>query len=259
MKKLLVLSIAAVLPFLGGCVSTNEYDRLLKTHDTSEDANAALSAENERLEDANGKLSKENAALRKSLADMKEVKAPTVDQEALLAEMKKIWSSENGDWDVVSRGGAVGVRIDDKGVLFKPGSWEITDKTKEILGKLADLLKSKMDANSMVRVDGHTDSDPVKRLKSQGIADNVHLSIMRAQSVRNFLVSKGIESDRIFVAGFGEYWPIESNANSAGKQRNRRVEVYMGTADGLSIGEAAHSENVGAKEAPKATVEKTSK
>ncbi len=239
MKKLLALLVAAALPMLGGCVSMNEYDRAVKHLETEQDSRRALVAENERLEEANARLHRENSALKKSLNEVKTIEVKPVDEDALLKRLNEMWADKNGDWDVVRRGGAVGVRIDDKGVLFKAGSWELTDKTKEILGKLADLLKSKMDAHSMVRVDGHTDSDPVKRLKAQGIQDNIHLSIMRAQSVRSFLISKGIEADRIFVAGFGEHWPIESNATSQGKQRNRRVEVYMGTADGLSIGEAA--------------------
>lgn len=255
MKKLLVLLVIAAVPMLGGCVSMNEYDRAVKHLETEQDRSRALEAENERLEDANIKLNRDNAALKKSMAEIKDMKVEPVDEDALLAKIKKLWDG-GGDWDVVRRGGAVGVRIDDKGVLFKPGSWDLTDKTKDILSKLADLLKSKMDAHSMVRVDGHTDGDPVKRLKAQGIADNVHLSIMRAQAVRNFLVSKGIESDRIFVAGFGEFWPIDTNATSQGKQRNRRVEVYMGTADGLSIGEAAKPDKVEAPKSSKTTVEK---
>jgi chemotaxis protein MotB len=87
-----------------------------------------------------------------------------------------------------------------------------------------------------VRVDGHTDSDPVKKAKAAGIKDNMHLSTMRAMAVKDFLVSKGVPADRVFVAGFGEYWPLNTGNTPKDKQRNRRVEVYLGSADALSIG-----------------------
>ena len=94
----------------------------------------------------------------------------------------------------------------------------------------------KTDATLFVRVDGHTDSDPVKKLKTKGINDNIHLSTMRAMAVRDFLVSKGVPQDRVFVAGFGEFWPIAAGKSAKDKQRNRRVEVYLGDPDALSIG-----------------------
>ena len=123
-------------------------------------------------------------------------------------------------------------------MLFKSGSWDLTDNTKSKLTELAGIIakKVKTDATLFVRVDGHTDSDPVKKLKTKGINDNIHLSTMRAMAVRDFLVSKGVPQDRVFVAGFGEFWPIAAGKSAKDKQRNRRVEVYLGDPDALSIG-----------------------
>ena len=157
----------------------------------------------------------------------------------MLKKIQELWGKDMGrSWEMVQSGGAVGVRMDDSGVLFKSGSWDLTDNTKGKLKELAGIISKKLktDANLFVRVDGHTDTDPVKKLKAQGIMDNVHLSAMRAMAVKNYLSSQGVPADRVFVAGFGEYWPINSGSTNKDKQRNRRVEVYLGDADALSIG-----------------------
>ena len=238
MKKLLMLAALAAIPalFNTGCMSDRNV--LAQQLDEANQSNAALQAENERLEDQVGALRKENGDLKTNLANIKAEKPQPVDEGKLYDELRKMWEKEGGgDWDVIRRGGAMGVRIDDRGVLFKSGSWELTDKTKETLTKLAALIEKKMDATTFVRIDGHTDSDPINKAKGSGIQDNVHLSAMRAMAVRNFLASKGIAADRIFVCGFGEHWPVASNTNPKNKSQNRRVEIFIGTADGLSIGD----------------------
>ena len=239
MKKLIMLAALVAIPalFNTGC-ATGAYNDTVKALDEANQSNAALQAENERLEDQVGTLRKENGDLKTSLANVQAEKPQPVDEGKLYDELRKMWEKEGGgDWDVIRRGGAMGVRIDDRGVLFRSGSWELTDKTKETLTKLAALIEKKMDATTFVRIDGHTDADPINKAKGSGIQDNVHLSAMRAMAVRNFLASKGIAADRIFVAGFGEHWPVASNTNPKNKSQNRRVEIFVGTADGLSIGD----------------------
>ncbi len=167
-------------------------------------------------------------------------KQPQISEEDLVSRFKEIWGTDlrSSEWEMVRSGGAVGVRMDDSGVLFKSGSWDLTSQTKTRLKKLADVMKSKLDQNPglFVRVDGHTDSDPIKKLKSKGIENNIHLSAQRAMAVRAYLVSSGLPKDRVFVAGFGEFWPVASGKSSKAKMRNRRVEVYLGDPDALSIG-----------------------
>ena len=244
MKKILMSFVAfSAFALLGsGCVSLDEFNRVQKHLDSEQEANRALSAENVRLGDEVGKLRNERTDLVKSINDMKDqqVKTPEYTGEDMLKKIKDIWNKDmsgNG-WEMVQSGGAVGVRMDDSGVLFKSGSWDLTDNTKGKLKELAGIIASKLktDANLFVRVDGHTDSDPVKKLKSKGIMDNVHLSSMRAMAVKDYLVASGVPKDRVFIAGFGEYWPINSGSTAKDKQRNRRVEVYLGDADALSIG-----------------------
>ncbi|MBK8205853.1 MAG: OmpA family protein [Planctomycetes bacterium] len=251
MKKIL-LSIVAVsaVALLGGCVSLEEYETTRGMYETEAEANAALAAENARLEASLNKEKSDKAALQKSLEEIQKAAAnqPAIDKDAMLEELKKIWGGNMGEWETVRSGGAIGVRLDDSGVLFTSGSWTLTDNTKKTLTKLAGIMKDKMsNPNMFVRIDGHTDSDPIKSLKGKGIADNTHLSSMRAMAVRDFLATQGIPKERIFVAGFGENWPIATGSSSRDKQRNRRVEVYMGDADALSIGSLPAASQVSKK------------
>jgi chemotaxis protein MotB len=237
MKKVLMILVSvSAVALLGGCVSLEEFNRNTRQLESEQEANAALAEENRRLEGEVNKLRGDNVLLEKSLEDIKA--ASSTSKADLTDQLKDIWKGANTDeWEIIRNGNAMGVRLDDSGVLFQSGSWTLTDNTKSRLSKLADIMKGKMaNPNIFCRIDGHTDTDPINKLKGKGIKDNVHLSTMRAMAVRDFMVSKGLPKDRIFVAGFGENWPIAGGNNSAAKQRNRRVEVYMGEPDGLSIG-----------------------
>ena len=240
MKKFL-MSFVAVSAFalLTGCVSLEEHNRVLRHLETEKEANAALASENSRLGDEVGTLRSErlkNQALIQQMKDASD-REPTISDEDLKKRFQDIWGGNNmNGWEKVQSGDAVGVRMDDSGVLFKSGSWDLTENTKTKLTELAKMITDSLKADTFVRVDGHTDNDPVKKLLAKGIKDNMHLSTMRAMAVKDFLVSKGVPADRVFVAGFGEYWPLNTGNTTKDKQRNRRVEVYLGTADGLSIG-----------------------
>lgn len=242
MKKILMSTVLfSSFALLGsGCVSLDEYNRVVKHLETEKEANVALAAENGRLGDELSTSRGERAKLLSQIEAIKEAsaKSPTISEDDFYKAMREMWDSDMKGWETVRSGGAMGVRMDDSGVLFKSGSWDLTDNTKSKLAELATLISNKLksDAGVLVRVDGHTDNDPVKKLKAQGIKDNVHLSTMRAMAVREFLVSKGVPADRIFVAGFGEHWPLNTGNSAKDKQRNRRVEVYLGSADALSIG-----------------------
>jgi flagellar motor protein MotB len=242
MKKFLMSFVAfSAFALLGsGCVSLEEFDRVQRAYETEMEANTAMSAENARLGSEVNRLRAEhqkNLAQIKAMQDASANQA-TISDDELMDRFKEIWGNDMNGWETVRSGGAMGVRMDDSGVLFKSGSWDLTENTKTKLAELAEIICKKMstDAGVLMRVDGHTDNDPVKKLKAKGINDNMHLSTMRAMAVKDFLVSKGVPQDRIFVAGFGEFWPLNTGNAAKDKQRNRRVEVYLGDADALSIG-----------------------
>jgi len=110
-------------------------------------------------------------------------------------------------------------------LFFKPGSAEISQKGQALLKRIAVVLKSSY-PSATIRVDGHTDNTPVKKMKAK-YPSNWELSTARASAVVRYLVRSGVNPRRIFAAGFGPYRPLASNATPQGRSRNRRVEIVI--------------------------------
>jgi chemotaxis protein MotB len=110
-------------------------------------------------------------------------------------------------------------------ILFDSGLAKLKSGGKTALNKIAEHIKA--NPATLVRIDGHTDTDPI--VKSKYLWDsNHHLSAGRALSVFNYLVNKeNIDERRIHIAGYGPNRPIASNTTKAGKGKNRRVEFLI--------------------------------
>jgi len=105
------------------------------------------------------------------------------------------------------------------GVLFASGQASLLTGAMVKLNEVADAL-TKSSPESRIVVEGHTDS--------QGNIDfNQDLSNRRAQSVRDYLVSRGIASDRVTAQGLGSSRPVAPNNNPEGRANNRRVEIIV--------------------------------
>ncbi|MGZ3254861.1 MAG: OmpA family protein [Burkholderiaceae bacterium] len=102
--------------------------------------------------------------------------------------------------------------------LFDSGKADLKPAGKAKLDELTSKLKSTM--VEAIIATGHTDSVGSK-------AFNQKLSVKRAESVKSYLVSKGVDPARIQVAGKGEKQPIASNKTKAGRAQNRRVEIEI--------------------------------
>lgn len=101
---------------------------------------------------------------------------------------------------------------------FEVNSDKITASSRPTLDRLADSLKAQTDFK--VEIAGHTDST--------GSAEyNESLSDKRANSVREYLVSKGVEAERLTSRGYGEVDPVASNETASGRAMNRRVEFRV--------------------------------
>lgn len=101
-------------------------------------------------------------------------------------------------------------------IFFETGSDKLKASSKTQLDDLADILTQYPAANLVI--EGHTDNtgNPEK---------NVVLSQKRCESVKNYLVSKGIDANRLSATGYGQTRPIDDNKTSAGRAKNRRVEL----------------------------------
>ncbi len=119
--------------------------------------------------------------------------------------------------------GVVYIDISDK-LLFKSGSYEVTDKAKEVLGKVAAVLKNQPDIEFMV--EGHTDNVP---FASRGLLlDNWDLSVKRSTSVIRILQKQyGLDPAKMAAAGRSEYVPVTSNDTPDGKAANRRTRIVI--------------------------------
>lgn len=126
------------------------------------------------------------------------------------------------DVDVKVLKGVVYISLADN-MLFKTGSYAISDRAMETLGKIAKIIKDYKDYDVMV--EGNTDNVPISRTN---IRNNWDLSALRASSVVQTLQDKfGVDPSRLSAAGRGEYRPIADNTTESGRQRNRRTEIII--------------------------------
>lgn len=141
---------------------------------------------------------------------------------ALVTSIKKAVGVNDPDINVSVEKGVVYISLADK-LLFKSGSYQVTDRAKEILGKVALIVKDKPTFECMV--EGHTDNVPIKNPVLQ---DNWDLSVKRATSIVRILQNDfGIEPSRLVASGRGEYVPLTTNDTAEGRSTNRRTRILV--------------------------------
>jgi chemotaxis protein MotB len=118
--------------------------------------------------------------------------------------------------------GVVYIDISDK-LLFKTGSYDVTDRAKEVLGKVALVLKNQPDIEFMV--EGHTDNIPFSR---GVLLDNWDLSVKRATTITRLLQNQySMDPAKMSAAGRAEYHPVAGNDTAEGRAANRRTRIVI--------------------------------
>ena len=142
---------------------------------------------------------------------------------ALVQSLKGVLGNlDDEDITVQVDKGVVYVSISDK-MLFSSGSYNVTPRAREVLGKVAKVVNNKPDFEFMV--EGHTDNVPIK---NTCIKNNWDLSVLRATAVVNILQNDfGVSPSRMTAAGRGEYVPVTSNSTSEGRAINRRTRIVV--------------------------------
>ncbi|RWX00349.1 OmpA/MotB family protein [Flavobacterium cerinum] len=141
---------------------------------------------------------------------------------ALVTSIKRAVGVNDPDIEVNVEKGVVYISLADK-LLFKSGSYQVTDRAKEILGKVAKIVLDKPDFECMV--EGHTDNVPIKNPVLQ---DNWDLSVKRATSIVRILQNDfGIDPKRLVASGRGEYVPLTGNDTAEGRSTNRRTRILV--------------------------------
>lgn len=204
--------LAFVIPLLlglGSCASPKQ----LKQY---QDELRALREERTQLKKENRELRAQNEAYQASLA------------EASIRPSAPESLAENPELDALGidysmRGGNAVISIPAE-VTFPSGKADLTKKGQEALQAVARALK-KDHADGKYWIEGHTDTDPIKKSQWES---NRELSVARAMAVLHYLVEQcEIPDDQCVVAGHGQYQPLTDNDSSAGKARNRRVEIVV--------------------------------
>ena len=142
---------------------------------------------------------------------------------ALVQSLKGVLGNlDDEDITVQVDKGVVYVSISDK-MLFSSGSYNVTPRAREVLGKVAKVVNNKPDFEFMV--EGHTDNVPIK---NTCIKNNGDLSVLRATAVVNILQNDfGVSPSRMTAAGRGEYVPVTSNSTPEGRAINRRTRIVV--------------------------------
>ncbi|MFI5155796.1 MAG: flagellar motor protein MotB [Chitinophagales bacterium] len=142
---------------------------------------------------------------------------------ALVMNLKgAIGNLNDEDINIKVEKGVVFIDISDK-LLFKSGSYTVTARAKEVLGKVALVLKNQPDIEFMV--EGHTDNKPYQRGL---LLDNWDLSVKRATSVVRILQNQyGLEPSHITAAGRSEYVNVAPNDTAEGRAQNRRTRIVI--------------------------------
>lgn len=126
------------------------------------------------------------------------------------------------DVDVQVLKGVVYISLSDN-MLYKSGSYEISDAASATLAKIAKIITDYKDYD--VLIEGNTDNVPIKQTN---IRNNWDLSCLRASSVVQALQTKyGVDPKRLTAGGRGEYNPVADNVSDAGKMKNRRTQIII--------------------------------
>lgn len=142
---------------------------------------------------------------------------------ALVMNLKGALKDVNDeDVSISIEGTAVFVSVSDK-LLFSSGSYDLTPRAMEVLGKVADVLKAQPEVRFMV--EGHTDNKPIS---GKVMKDNWDLSVLRATSVVRTLQNYfSIDPARMIAAGRSEYMPLVPNSSVENRSLNRRTRIVI--------------------------------
>lgn len=258
-KKIALLALVATFG-LSSCVSKKKYASLQDNHKQLEadlsqakmelagclDDKKKLNEQVDYLRSTSNKLmdnmsqmvilnKQEAANLERSLESMKEKdlqikrmadarnKKDSVNL-ALVTSLKGVLGNmDDEDIQISVEKGVVFVSISDK-LLFKSGSYELSGRAKEVLGKVAKVVNNKPGMDVMV--EGHTDNKSV--LDNPSFKDNWDLSAKRATSVVRVLQEDfNVAPERLIAAGRSYYVPLADNGSAEGRSANRRTRIII--------------------------------
>ncbi|GAC1537021.1 MAG: OmpA family protein [Polyangiales bacterium] len=181
-----------------------------------------IEAKEKKLKGLQGDLAKSKDENNKSKDEIAKQKAETEKEKAARMEAEK---KAKDAMDALAK--SLATKTDDRGtvitlsggVLFATGQAQLLAGAQDQLNKVADALKTQTERT--FTVEGHTDNVGTD-------AANQVLSQKRAESVREYLVARGVSANAITAVGKGSTVPIGDNKSPEGRAMNRRVEIIVG-------------------------------
>ncbi len=140
---------------------------------------------------------------------------------AIVSSLKKAVGIDDPDIEINVEKGVVFISIADK-LLFKSGSYNVTNEAKTVLGKVAKVINSKPNFEAMV--ESHTDS---KSYSKGVLVDNWDLSVKRATSVVRVLEELKVNPQQLIAAGRSYHVPLVENDTAENRAKNRRTRIVV--------------------------------
>ena len=179
-----------------------------------------------QLPDMNPRISTNQAQALKQRSQMEEKSFEQLKRE-IDAQVRAAGLSGRVTTQITKRG--LAVRIVTDHLLFNSGQANILPAGAALIDRLAPLLRS--ETNHDLVVEGFTDNQPISGAQ---YPSNWELSTARSSAVVRQLLSRGLAAPRLSAAGRADLDPIASNANPAGRARNRRVEIVLPRTDSVT-------------------------
>ena len=214
-------ALLAMAPMMIGCASSQALRASLNERDAEI---AEIAAENHHLMEELAQVRNARDGLHAALTDASARLADSASTIPAAHPARGYDDLEAAGIGTSMRNGAVVFTVP-SAVTFGSGKAELTSSGRKALTTLAGRLKGDFGAAAVFHVEGHTDSDPIRK---SGFKTNRDLSWARARAVHGFLVQEcQIEDDRFVVAGHGPHRAMAPNDTKANKAMNRRVEVLV--------------------------------
>ena len=239
--NVIAVAFAVAAVSLTGCVSKKnyaalqaDYSKLQADYQTAQVELAKSNSSNQNLEQRLADARAANAELKRAYAEMQKTLNQSIESGSQSSvNIAKLVDEINASNKYIKELVAAKSKSDSlnmvltnnltDNMLYKSGSYEVSDRAMETLGKIAKIIKDYKDYD--VLVEGNTDDVPISRTN---IRNNWDLSALRASSVVQVLQNRfGIDPSRLTAGGRGEYNPIADNSSDLGRQRNRRTEIIV--------------------------------
>ncbi len=217
-RTILILVVVVTIASLTGCTNWKR---------KYEDTNVVYQNCEGRLEECKSALGTTSDVRKKLTAQLSESQQQIAELQKQIDEGKTTAGEASGfgdefdvRYDAVA--GTITVTLPNT-ILFSSGAATLKTAASKELDHIRNVLRERY-SNMGIDVVGHTDSDPIKKSKWK---DNWQLSSERALAVLRYLVAHDIRPEKIRAVAAGASRPIASNSSSAGKTKNRRVEIVV--------------------------------